>query len=222
MRLLWITVPVSLVMVGLAIWMFGYQPTATSSAVNIAAEPRHPVTDEMATDADARTEKLAPDFELVDSEGVPVSLAGMLEKGPVVVVMTKDGCPCSIESQQFFNTIHTQMEGKVNFVGIIDAEQPQAQLYKRSLSVPYPLLVDEEKAVLREFESKQSVYVYFIRTNGRIAKVWPGYNRAMLVELNEMAANEAGLESIPFDMTMAPTELSSGCFFFKPDEWVED
>jgi peroxiredoxin len=219
-KLWFITVPASLLIVGAGIYVSRLQPPAISNAPNLLTEPRHPVTDEMVEDAESQRLKPAPDFELTNTHGEAVSLDSLLEHGPVILVTTKDECPCSIEAQPFFNELHNRFSDSATFVGVIDSDRDQALYYHKSLGFPFDLLADPEMNTLKAYSAPQSVYVYFIDQEKQIAKVWPGYNRAMLIELNEMLASHAGVESKPMELTMAPTEMSSGCFFFKEDKWV--
>lgn len=220
-KLLWITIPASLLIAGAGLFLATYQPPAISKQTNMATTPRHPVTVDMSKDASAKSGRAAPDFTLPDTDGKPISLKTLLAKGPVVVVMTKDGCPCSIESQPFFNAISKSYAGKASFVGIIDADRPTASLYQSSLSVPYPIVSETAGTTFRRYQAEQSVYTYLIAKSGDILRVWPGYNKAMMVELNSLVAQAAGAPMQGLDVNKAPDEMTSGCYFFRPDENVK-
>lgn len=222
-KLLWITIPASLVIAGAGIYIMSAAAARVSgSGTNMATAPRHPVTGEMRTDAAKRAGALAPAFELPDSEGAEVASKDLLKRGPMVVVMTKDGCPCSIESQPHFNKIHELYKDKASFVGIIDSDQVTAQLYKRSQSVPYPILHTTKADVFKAFRAKQSVYVYLVGKDGEVARVWPGYSATMLIDLNEQLALAAGVPAKPLTIKDAPSEMTSGCYFFEDDPAMKD
>lgn len=210
----------SLVIVAAAAGLYLAKPPGTieSNVVNMHDEPRHPVSDEQHEDAAHRRGNQAPGFELADSAGRKWSLHSILKQTPAVVVMTKDGCPCSIESQPHFNAISKALDGKVQFVGILDSDQPTATLYKSSLSVPYPILSETTGQTFADYKAKQSVYVYLVRKDGSIAKVWPGYNAAMLAELYQLAATEAQASGPELAFKDAPTEMTSGCYFESPSK----
>jgi peroxiredoxin len=186
----------------------------------MAASPRHPVTDPMRQGAKSLEGTPAPSFSLKSSEGVEVSSKDLLKKGPVIVVMTKDGCPCSVESQPFFNQISDLYKEHASFVGILDAPRPIGQLYGRGHSVPYPILSETTPKTFAAFGAKQSVYVYLIGKDGKMAKVWPGYSAPMLIELNSEVAKAAGVPAKPLKLDGAPGEMTSGCYFFEEDPTV--
>lgn len=190
---------------------------ATGSMPNFSGVPRHPVTEEMERDSTGLVGKAAPMFVLPDQKSQDVSLEKMLAKSEVFLVATKDGCPCSIESQPFFNAIAEAYPDGVQFVGLLDAARPVSTLYAGSMSLPYPLAADADKANLKAIGAPQSAYVFHIGQDGVIKRVWPGYSQDMLAELNEAAAQSAGAEPKQLDFDMAPQEMTSGCYFFKPD-----
>lgn len=217
-KLIWITLPASMIIAGVGVYfMLSASPKVEGNVPNMAATPRHPVTDAMQADASGRAGKEAPTFDLPDSEGGRIASRDLLKNGPLVVVMTKDGCPCSIESQPFFNQISEMYKGKASFVGIIDANQATAQLYKRSQKVPYPIVMSETADVFKAFRAKQSVYVYLIGRDGAQARVWPGYSAPMLIDLNDQLAKAIGVPAKPITLKDAPGEMTSGCYFFEDD-----
>ncbi len=219
----WLVLSLSLVIASAGILLAVYRPkpAAEGNMPNMLTEEvRHPVTLEMHEDAKERRGEPAPDFALGTNDGEKVELAELVKDGPAVVVMTKDGCPCSVESQPYFNDLAKAYEGEVSFVALMDADRNIADLYHSSLSVPYPVATATED-VFKSYRSKQSVYVFLIKPDMTVAHVWPGYSRAMLVEMNQALADAAGVEPAKVDVTKAPEEMTSGCYFFTDDPWVE-
>lgn len=189
--------------------------TVTSNAVNIQEAPRHPVTEEMAERAKNLAESVASDFELPTSDGGTFHLLTELAEKPVLVLMTKDGCPCSIEAQPFFTQLAAHYGDAVTFIGVMDGDKVVADKYQTGFSLPYQMAFTEDKDFFRSYKSKQSVFTYMINQDGTLHKVWPGYSRASLVELNDMLAEMTGLDHAEFEnFDMAPTEMTSGCYFF--------
>ncbi len=215
-----VVLALSLVIVAAAVGLYLAKSPGTidSNVVNMQDQPRHPVSDEQHEDASHRRGNQAPLFDLPDSTGKKWSLSAILKETPAVVVMTKDGCPCSIESQPHFNAISDALEGKVQFVGILDSDLPTATLYKSGFKVPYPILSETTGQTFADYKAKQSVYVYLIRKDGSIAKVWPGYNAAMLADLYQLAAAEAQTSGPALAFTDAPAEMTSGCYFESPSK----
>ncbi|MBS1713646.1 MAG: redoxin domain-containing protein [Armatimonadetes bacterium] len=199
--------------VGLALYgqVVGARPE--SNTTNLLDEPRHPVTGPMLRDAKAQIGQTAPAFSLPDPEGRTVALQGLTKIGPVVLVFTKDGCPCSIESQPFFNRLAEGYSGKVAFLGIIDGPAHVASKYRDDFKVPYPMLLAGDGAVYKAFRASRSVYTTLIGPEGKVLRQWPGYSKDMLKDLNFELARYTGIKPIDIDLSMAPEKPSSGCSF---------
>lgn len=206
-------------LVGVSLIVMNREPVAVgveSNSYNIQEVPRHPVTKEMEVNAESFVGKKGPEFSLVDSEGIETTADSLIGGQPSVLVMTKDGCPCSIESQPYWTSMSLYYGPTVKFLGIIDVDSKGGKKFKTDFMVPYPILSSTDDKVFRAFGAKQSVYVYLFDRDGVIQKVWPGYSRAMLTELNKLLSEMTGKESEPTDYKMVPEKMTSGCFFFQP------
>jgi len=157
--------------------------------------------------------KEAPNFTLKTPDGKTVTLLDECRKRPVILVFTKDGCPCSIEAQPFFNQLSQGYGDKAAFLGVIDGQSHVASKYHDDLKVPYRMLLADNGDIFKSFDATQSVYTTLIAPDGKVLKQWPGYNRAMLVELDELIAKAIGGKSVQLDTTMAPEKMNSGCAF---------
>jgi peroxiredoxin len=211
-----VTLPLALVLLAGAFWMASQRPAIDSNVPNLLDEPRHPVTAPMWDEAEDLAGLKAPSFELNDSKGRPVRFGGVPPEKPMVLVFTKDGCPCSIESQPFFNQIAKGYGDRARFLGVIDAPAATAADYSSDFSVPYPMLSANDETVFRAFKSERSVYVTLIDPTGIVVRQWPGYSKAMLKELNTEIASLAGGAPADVDLTAAPEEMTSGCRLFRP------
>lgn len=216
-RLLWITIPASLLIIGAGWLLSAPAGFVRPDSANIVDVPRHPVTEEMWDKALARGGVDAQEIRLKTSNGEPFSLFDQLEKGPVVLVATKDGCPCSIESQPFFNQIQALYKGQVTFVGLIDADLPIAQLYKSGHEVAYPIVSATAKDPFLAYRFKQSVNLALISKDRKIKRVWPGYSASMLLTLNQAIADELKVPAKAMTLEHAPSNMTTGCYFFEDD-----
>ncbi len=210
---------VCIALVGSAVYLQTQKPAFSgvkSNSVNIQEIPRHPVTKDMISKAEDLAGNRVPSFELPDTDGKMVQSTELIGKKPTVLVMTKDGCPCSIESQGFWTNLAMYYGNSVQFFGIIDVKPEEGRKFRTDFSVPYPILSSVDETVFRNFGAKQSVYTYVFDAEGVVKKVWPGYNLASLKELNQMLSEMTGKESLATDWEMAPEKMTSGCFFFKP------
>lgn len=215
-KFLWITVPAGLLIAGAGLYLLTIPPPVSSNRVNLLTGPRHPVTVPMAQASDGLAGSRAADFTLPDEKGRDVRLDDVLQERPVLLVFTKDECPCSMEAQPFFNDLAKAYEGKVVFIGVMDSPPIVADKFVSDFRVPYRMLSASDDQVFRAYGSKQSAYVTLIGKDGVIVKQWPGYSRAMLADLNERLATVAETLAAPVDLSRAPEVLNSGCPFFKP------
>ena len=192
-------------------------PTAkVTGGLNLALEPRHPVTLKMAQDAKAVIGEPAPEIDLPDTDGKQVKLSELVNQTPVVVITLKDGCPCTIESQPFFNDLAEKYKGKVQFLGVTDGTKYKASKYKDDFSVPFPIVTEPGTHTFEAFQSPRSVYFTLVKKGGAVRKLWPGYSKKTLDEFNQALAQESGIPTPKLDTTMAPDKESSGCKFGEP------
>lgn len=198
---------------GFMAYLVTQRPKAVANTPNLLESPRHPVTEPMWKRSKAVAGKPAPDFELKDSAGKAVRLSKVLESGPAVLVFTKDGCPCTIEAQPFFNQIAAKMLGKVTFLGVIDSDQRVADKFKEDFKVPYPILCESDGSVFSSYDAKRSVYTTLVNRDGTVAKQWPGYNEEMLKEMVASLEKDSGVSPLDFTFEMAPKVMNSGCEF---------
>ncbi|MCW5939939.1 MAG: redoxin domain-containing protein [Fimbriimonadaceae bacterium] len=215
-RTLWFTLPLSLLLLGAAWVMVVTARDLGIRGPNLYGEPRHPVTPGMLSDSEALEGEPAAEIDLPDDHGNRIRLSELANSGPVAIVFTKDGCPCSIESQPFFNALADVYRGRVSFIGVIDADPKVAAKYRDDFRVPYPMLSSPDEAVFRAFKSERSVYVTLVSRQNRVVKQWPGYSRSMLEELNRELARLADTTPISIDLSMAPEATTSGCRLFRP------
>lgn len=182
---------------------------------NLAFEARHPVSDEVTKETEKIEGEMAPDFKLPTATGDEFHLNSALKEGPAVLIATMEDCPCTHESQGFFNQLALNYRD-AQFVGVIDSEAPEARNFKSDFAVPYPMALELEGKFFREYESPSSVYVTVVNQRGEIVRRWAGYSTDMLFELNNLLAELTGSEVMPFDSSRSPDVLTTGCNFYVP------
>lgn len=173
-------------------------------------QPKHPITPDMERETGRLALKPAPDFTLTDPSGRSVRLGGYGK--PQFILFILDGCPCSVDAQPIMTKLSKRYDGKVDFVGVIDAGMDKAKDWKRLYSVPFPIVPDPDVKVIHAYEAKHSVYNCLV-VEGRIVKMWPGYSADILKQINGELAKAAGVEEMPFDPEYAPKAKTSGCLF---------
>ncbi len=182
-----------------------------AGVIRLPGQPRHPVTESMRQKADNAKAQGAVDFQLDSVEKGKIRMSSLWNDKPLLVVFTLPDCPCSIDSQPFFNQLAKNYEGKLNVLGVIKGPKLDSSNYKVNMSVPYPMGMDPQGAVAAVYQAPQSVYSVLIRPGGKVEKLWPGYSKKILAEMNGLIAELAGTEAVPLDTTNAPEQDSSGC-----------
>jgi peroxiredoxin len=214
-----IALPIALLLAGagglLAVKAKQPPPVRIQEAGGIPLLPKedHPVTPEMAAAVERKATEMAPELEGVSTRDDRIAIAPRDGDRPQFVYFVLHGCPCSFEVEPLFKRLYLHFEGEVQFVSVTDADLEGAKKWSDQMLVPYPVIPDPGKRIIRAFNAKNSVYSALISRDGRIVKMWPGYSRDILLEMNELMAKELGLEPDSFDPQYAPLEEKSGCVF---------
>ncbi|NIP13777.1 MAG: redoxin domain-containing protein [Pseudomonadales bacterium] len=95
----------------------------------------------------------APDFELSDQTGQPVKLSGLLRNGPVVLYFyPADFTPVCTREACAFRDRHEDLSNlDVAIVGISPQNQASHRRFAETYGVPFPLLCDTDKTVIRAY-----------------------------------------------------------------------
>jgi peroxiredoxin len=183
------------------------------STVTLIEPDKHKVTPAMLEAAETHNKSLAPPFRLTDANGTIQDLSELVKDGPLVLVFIKDGCPCSVSAETYFNTIHSLYRGRLRFLGVIDGDANVARRWGSIQGVPFPILPDPKLEIAKQYGATNSAFVALINKSGQVEELWPGYSVSMLKDLNRRAAGLAGLEMETLETLDAPDELYSGCPF---------
>jgi peroxiredoxin len=201
-------------------WTGGATPAAppgageksAASAVDHRRE-KHLVTPQQLADSNAMLSLAADGLEATGHDGRPRRWADLSGGQPVVVVFIKDDCPCSAEFEPFFQRVAALYRDRVRFVGVIDAPVETAGQYAAEQHVPYPILADTERRIIRRLKAQNGGYVALLTTEGVIAGFWPGCSVATMTDLGRGIAGLAGVAERPLDVTGRPGPLTTGCPF---------
>jgi peroxiredoxin len=150
---------------------------------------------------------------LLASDGRYVDWDDLSAGRPIVVVFIKDGCPCSIEFEPFFHRVARAFAEHVQFVGVIDGACDVASAYVAANDVPYPVLADPDRALIRDFAAKNAAYVALVSAEGIVDAMWPGCSAEMMQDLCGKMAARVGINEPPIDFLGMPGPLTTGCPF---------
>ena len=209
-------------LLGLSFWMSRSSPgnagTAQGSPVasldaGAKEAQTHYVTPGQIADSNEMVHGVIDGLEAVASDGRRLSWAEISGGHPVVLVFVKDGCPCSVEFEPFFQRVERLYRGAVRFAGVIDGDVEAARVYATEQHVPYPVLADEKRTIIRRLQAKNGVYMSLLDKDGTIVGYWPGSSADTLRDLGRRIANLTGVAEQPLDVTGVPNVLTTGCPF---------
>ena len=95
----------------------------------------------------------APDFTLTDEDGHPQSLAGLVDAGPLILYFyPADFTPGCTREACGLRDLHSRIVASgLNVVGISPQSPESHRRFRKAHDLPFTLLSDEDKAVIRAF-----------------------------------------------------------------------
>ena len=106
----------------------------------------------------------APEFTLKDPEGIPVSSAALLEKGPLVISFYRGvWCPyCNMDLQALQAAVPDIEARGANLVAISPQTAPNSRKSQRDNKLTFPILSDDKSRVAAAFGLRFSLPDYLV------------------------------------------------------------
>jgi peroxiredoxin len=177
------------------------------------AREKHYVSPRQLADSNGMVQRQAGDFSAMTQDGRRMDWGDLSGGRPVVLIFIKEGCPCSVEVEPFFQRVEMLYAGEVRFSGVIDAGTEAAARYAIDQGVAHPILADPERRLIRRFRAKNGCYVVLLTPGGVIEGFWPGCSADTMRQLGRRIAGLAGVEERPLDVSGMPASLTTGCPF---------
>ncbi len=127
----------------------------------------------------------APDFTLTDHDGSEVTLSGLRENPIVVYFYPKDDTPgCTTEACDFRDNMARITSAGATVLGISSDSAKSHQRFREKYELPFPLLVDEDHAIMEFYGAwgEKKMYgrvfkglirsTFLIDREGNIAEAW--------------------------------------------------
>jgi cytochrome c biogenesis protein CcmG/thiol:disulfide interchange protein DsbE len=131
--------------------------------------------------------KTAPDFRANDLTGKTYFLNAELGK-PVVLVFFATWCaPCRSEAP-LIGGLYNELAGAATILSIvIDPENiDQVRSFVNGLSIPYPMLLDEDGSIQKAYGISELPATLVIDKTGKIRSQFKGFNLRSLVQLKSI------------------------------------
>ncbi len=118
----------------------------------------------------------APDFTLADAAGKPVSLRDFAGKDVILYFYPKDDTPgCTKEACGFRDSWKELSKAGVVVLGVSADNAASHQQFITKYKLPFPLLSDPDRKVMREYGAYGEKMMYGKKTTGVIrSTVWIG------------------------------------------------
>jgi peroxiredoxin len=193
------------------LWQAG--PAVSQPTVSAQPAERHYVTPKQLAASGAWQDQHVAPFAAQTHEGRWFDSREVVGECPTVLVFIKRDCPCSVEFEPFFHRLEGRYRGLVRFLGVMDGDPDVARRYAAANRVPYPVLADPERSIVKVFKAENGGYVVLLKPTGEVAMLWPGCSAEMMRELNREVAHLAGVSERPVEVAGMPAVLTTGCPF---------
>ncbi len=133
----------------------------------------------------------APDFTLITVDGRQFSLQDALQKGPVVLVFFKVGCPTSQYAFPFFERMYQANRGaNVSFIGVSQDNAKNTQTFLKQYGVTFPVALDDPKnfAVSNAYGLTNVPTLFYIAPGGEIEISSVSWSKAEVEAVNQKLA----------------------------------
>src|SRR5208282_2471035 len=141
----------------------------------------------------------APEIELPDSSGRPVTLSELVSKGPVVAAFYKVSCPVCQFTLPFVERIHKAYGNeKVAIVGISQDEAGDTKEFAAEYGLSFPSLIDDSGYPASNAYGLTNVpSVFLITPEGKIAASFSGFDKNGLEEISASFAKHLAKPAAP-------------------------
>lgn len=133
--------------------------------------------------------KKAPDFSAKGTDGKTHTLASLTKKDTALVLyFIGNTCPTNAEAVPFYKEISKAYKGKVNFVGVIDADEETYKDWQNEFKTKFTVLYDPDLEIIKKYKALASPWAVLVSPDGEIVKKYAGFSGKSLQSLsNEMA-----------------------------------
>jgi len=141
----------------------------------------------------------ALDMVLQSTDDQPMTLASLLERGPVLVGLYKSSCQASKTMFPFLQRVGDQYKDRgLQVVGVAQDSPNITQSFARRLDLTMPFMIDlPDYPMSREFDIAATPTVFLIGQDGKVAWTTMGFLKPQLNDLGAAVAGLFGIDPIP-------------------------
>lgn len=157
--------------------------------------------------ADDDTAKKAPDFSAKGTDGKTHTLASLTKKDKALVLyFIGNTCPVNAEAIPFYKEISKAYKGKVNFVGVIDADEEVYKDWQKEFGTKFTVLYDPDLEIIKKYKAIASPWSILISPDGEIVKTYSGFSGKSLQSLSDEMAKFTKREAAQINTKGAPKD----------------
>ena len=121
----------------------------------------------------------APPIKLPDVEGRPMTLAGLLQKGPVLAAFYKVSCPVCQFTLPFLERIHKAYGNeRVAIIGVSQDDAGDTKEFRTEYGLTFPSLIDaEDYQVSNAYGLTNVPTLFLIQPDGTNAASFTGFDK---------------------------------------------
>jgi peroxiredoxin len=135
------------------------------------------------------THGVAPEFDLVALDGERMSLAGLLARGPVVLVFYKVTCPTCQLTFPFLQRLHSGAgPGSPRVVAISQDDAAATTQFNRRFGITFTTLLDareERYPASNAYGITNVPTLFLVEQDGRISQSFAAFEKAEMMKLGE-------------------------------------
>ena len=133
-------------------------------------------------------------------------------KGPALVVLLKDGCPCTRECRAELNLLAHVSRGKVRFLGLLDAGAGSAKALAKEAELEFSVLPDPKRTAIGRLSGTEALDFRLLGAGGKVIGRWNGLSRTN-VALIARAIGKASGQPVKIDLSPFTVLTKYGCAY---------
>ena len=141
----------------------------------------------------------APDFSLLDTNGLRCSLASALKRGPAVVAFMKVSCPVCQFTMPFLERMHQAYgDERVSFLGVSQDDTRDTHEFWQEYELTFTALVDGEDYLASNAYGLVNVpTVLLVAPDGKVKVSGTGFVKKDLEKISAEIAKHLGAPTAP-------------------------
>lgn len=152
-----------------------------------------------------------PAFSATATDGKTYTAQTFTQR-PTIIVFLMEGCPSNKTGAPLINDLAAQLKGKVEVVGIMNADLAKVKAEVKEHAMQFPVIADPQKTIIKGFGAKRSFDLTGVGSPRQavFTKIWEGTSRRNANEILNVIRGHG--HSIPtVNWSKWPQSIVRGC-----------